>query len=475
MSAFKAGDLDAAIKNVSYYIGLVVRNPICTGKVLNAPDLDYLCEQVGKQIAANPSVVETSGDFCEKTCVYVVTKLQASGGHTRLLFNLIKAFPEYRHHVIATHLDSTSELEAVRALGALGHNVSFEAAPISPSYLSKATYLKYAIETMRPEKVFLLAHHHDSVAIVGALAQSYARPYFLHHADHHQALGLHIKRFIHVDLHRPGLHHCTNTLGIDACYLPLTSDPIEVSKLFNGQKSDVGCTTCTAARGNKIRPAYHIHYWEVIPQVLARTNGVHIHVGKLDIWIRGLVSLNLWKNKIPLNKFVYIPYAPSIIEILSKYNVGLYISSFPYAGALTIVEVMSAGVPIAVHKHAITPLLGSRDLAHPFAFEWSRPEQLYDFCASFSSAGALEAGKDATLHHNKYHNPNQIKRFFENAGSQCSETNDCEPGNAIDGCAIAETLFAESNLPSHLQTLLIRLLLDFRAMIFSLRTIFGKR
>ena len=44
-----------------------------------------------------------------------------------------------------------------------------------------------------------------------------------------------------------------------------------------------------------------------------------------------------------MERFIYMPWVPSVWKTLHDCRVDLYIASFPYGGGLTLIEAMGAG------------------------------------------------------------------------------------------------------------------------------------
>jgi hypothetical protein len=207
---------------------------------------------------------------------------------------------------------------------------------------------------------------------------------FNHHGDHHLCLGVNVSHLRHVDFHPMGYHHCRNKLRIDNLYLPLTFEdkhflPMESRPLAGG------ClTTSTAARFNKVEIPYYVSYLDLIPQILSSTGGRHIHIGRLTR--RGLKRIykNLDQLGVPRDRFVYVEWVPSVWEAMQKFQVDVYLASFPYGAGLTLIEVMGAGIPVILHQHIYSRVLSGIELAYPQAYRWADPEKLIAHLATLS-------------------------------------------------------------------------------------------
>jgi hypothetical protein len=299
-------------------------------------------------------------------------------------------------------------------IGQLAHlfggmpGLSFETAPRG-SRLARLQWLQERLRALRPAAVWLFNHHQDSVAVAAVQpGQGYQLKY-LHHGDHHLCLGVTLPYGEHYDPHPMGFRNCRDVLGrADNKYLPMA---VEVrTPAAPARESGPGpLVTCTAAGRNKIEHAYWPAYAEVIADVLAATGGTHIHVGRLSLPYRWQIRRALAGRGVPAGAFRYIPYVPSVAAMLVQEQVDLYIGSFPYPGARTLVEAMAAGVAVAAHDHSQHVFLAAMDMLPPGSCFWSQPEELLHFIASRDRGSLRELGRQARLHYEAHHTPTVMR------------------------------------------------------------------
>ena len=106
---------------------------------------------------------------------------------------------------------------------------------------------------------------------------------------------------------------------------------------------------------------------------------------------------------VPSSSFVYIPHVNSVWQTLKDHRVDVYLSSFPYAGARTLVEVLGAGIPVALHSHASTRFLSTLEMAPDGACIWRDMTELNDFLSHESRQTLSERGVRARQHYEKWH------------------------------------------------------------------------
>ncbi len=380
------GNIDQALCLIHDCVYKIITEPLCTSQVFGSKTLDDLCCHIGN---ANLSGIkqEIKGSIpCQlddPVFVYIVTKLDKSGGHTRVLEDFIKASRRGSHVILSTELDGKSDTNYLRKTIAQQVNLIIEKTP-KVNYQQRLTWLQKRILEIHPKKIYLFNHHQDSVAVAAIQPEMGLDAYFYHHGDHHLCLGVYLSHLKHIDPHPMGYSNCRHVLGIQNSYIPLTVDDKgdrseDIPFLNNGV-----LTTCTAARSNKIEIPYFVSYLDLVPKLLKATRGRHIHIGRLTPWALSQIRQGLKRYGIPQNHFTYTPWVPSVWKALHDYRVDLYIASFPYGGGLTLIETMGAGIPVALHKHIYSRILSCIDLAYPKAFSWRSPEELLEFCQTLT-------------------------------------------------------------------------------------------
>jgi hypothetical protein len=415
-SALARGDIDIALRLVHNLVERVVTEPICTAQVFASRDLDNLCMQIGRQnlhgltaLRVNPWPNRRTGSIV----VHLVSRLQRSGGHSRLTQDFINAQPEKNHLVLSTELGGQSDRNYYAEHFANYENVLFLCAPRG-NFATRLTWLQEILLFSTPEYVYLLNHHQDSVAIAALVPELVTKGSFIHHADHHLCLGVHLNHLVHVDLHPMGFHYCRDELGVANRYLPLTFEdkccvPMQTDFMHGG------ClTTATAARSNKVEIPYYVSYLDTIPDVLKATGGHHIHIGRLTPWGLRRIRSQMRKFGIPKERFVYIEWAPSVWQALQQHRVDVYIASFPYGAGLTLIEAMGAGIPVIMHKHMYSRVLSSLELAYPEAFRWDDPADLLRYLSLLLPHEIEHERKISRLHYEKFHSPEILRAYLKN-------------------------------------------------------------
>lgn len=380
------GNLDEALFSIHRLVDQIFCEPINTAQIFGSKLLDDLCQEIGavnwKKISCNevsqPNIGSQKSSI-EKTVIYVVSKLHASGGHTAVLADIIRLGPSTRSVILVTGISGVTDQASIQHRFNSVQNVSFEYAPRS-KHILKLDWLQRRILTLNPSDVWLFNHHQDSVAVAAVQPDAGYQVHFYHHGDHHLCLGVHLNYADHIDIHPMGYHYCRDKLNIkDNRYLPMAvkdmGDRPEMLPFKGGSR----LVTCTAAGFNKIEVPYFISYLKVIPELLKASGGKHIHIGRLTPLALKKIRSGMHKLGLHDSAFIYIPFVASVWKALHEHQVDIYITSFPYGGARTLIEAMGAGVPVAVHSHCTSRLLGTFDMAYKGALVWRNPDELYDF------------------------------------------------------------------------------------------------
>ena len=417
--ALDRGSINTALRLVHDFVERIVTEPICTAQVFASRNLDELCLRIGHRNLASliaPQFDRWPDRKDGPIVVYLVSRLQRSGGHSRLVQDFIRAQPGKAHLILSTGVGGPSDEDYFSKVYAGNARVQFMTAP-HKSLQSRLTWVQSMLAFSQPEHTYLLNHHQDCVAAAALVPEHGLKGSFLHHGDHHLCLGVHLDHLTHVDLHSMGYHYCRDVLSVDNRYLPLTFEDKHFAPVQTEFADGGHLTTATVARFNKIEIPYYVSYLDTIPRVLKVTGGRHIHIGKLTPWGLRAMRARMRKHGVAEDRLIYIEWTPSVWKSLQEHAVDVYIASFPYGAGLTLIEALGAGVPVIMHQHMYSRVLSALELAYPEAFSWADPEDLLAHLAALVPETLEREKRLSRLRYEEFHRPEILEAYLRDPGS----------------------------------------------------------
>lgn len=397
------GNHSDALDNVKEFIISVMNEQSTPGEVVGARKVDALCEIIGEDYFSRyfeAQLQEKPFKPIDDHIVIVCTGLYKYGGTTLVISDLANAHPDCRCTVIATNFldDMTAEDLELSRIDGSGANLV-----IAPAGNAEQK-LRWLIEQfldIAPSRIFLLNHHQDSVIVSGV------RPFvdrtnviFYHHADYNICLGVHMKGTIHVDPHNVGFYNCRNKEGLrDNVYVPLTVDDGNVNRVEATFIGSGELTTCSSGTYHKFRNFYLYPYPDLLVDRFQVRNGKHVHIGGISPAELAAIRQKLTDNGINAERFVHIPWTPSLWHTLVDQEIDLFIGSFPIGGARTTIEVMGAGIPILMPENYLSRFFSSRDIVYPDAFLWKYPADFAEVLRTVSAKSLKMHAKRSRAHY----------------------------------------------------------------------------
>ncbi len=415
-SALVQGKIERPLRLIHDFVERIITEPLCAARVFASRDLDNLCQRVGQYcFRKNHSTISSLQQTRRKRelIVYLVSRLQNSGGHLRLIIDLIRCQPGKDHLILATGIAGRTDEAYIERSFAHQDNFRFVAAP-QGNMEDRLIWLQKELMRCDADHVYLFNHHQDSVVVAAFVPELGLKGSFCHHGDHHLCLGVHLEHATHIDFHPMGYHYCHNQLGILNHYLPLTFEDKGGSPIETGFSAGGTLISATVARANKVEIPYYVSYLDLIPKILKLTGGYHIHIGKLTPWGLYRMRAGMRRHGVPNNRLIYIEWAASVWEVLQKYKVDVYLASFPYGAGLTLIEVMGAGVPVIMHQHMFSRVLAGLELAYPGAYCWTEPQKLLSYLSTLSPEQLRQQSKMARTQYETFHQPAILKKYLDN-------------------------------------------------------------
>lgn len=409
------GDIESALRMILSAVELILTEPLCNAQVFGSKVLDDLLIEIGENNRKFLPLDKSENFEFDNKKVYLVSSLRKAGGHSRLLAEYVLAQPAREHIIISTEFNEKSDFGGFKSAGNMGSNVKFKKCPTG-SLNKKLDWLQCELIKYRSCEINILSAHQDVVAIAAATLSDLSYVNFIHHSDHNLALGVYIRKFKHIDLHPMGFSICRNSLGIENIYLPLTF------KLSNNiaKHTHFGClVTATVAGFVKVEAPYCVSYVNAVPEILRATGGTHIHIGRLTLISIIRIRMLMLKYGIRQRRFKYLRYVESVSAALINSRVDVYVSSFPIAAGLTMIEVMSIGIPIILHNHIYSPILSAKELAYSGAFSWSKISELAEHLGSLTREKLAKEKVAARNFFLQYHQRSILESYFSGESVPC--------------------------------------------------------
>ncbi len=406
----KNGDIALALLSIQSFVWhAALKRESALGQVFSSRALDAVCQQIG---ALQPVPVSTA----RRGVVYLVTELQATGGHTRVVADLILADEATAASgepvtILVTDVVRQHNPATAGIFSQFGAQVE---TPPPGDHASVLAWLKGRLSALSPRVTRMVLHPFDSVAIAAAQPGLAGELVFLHNADHNLALGVTLAHSLHVDFHAKGFYNCRERQGVrDNVVWPLTApDSGPRAPLF----SAAPIRTCTCGGVEKFEPQfvrdlapYPFRYEALAPLIPATTGGTHVHVGPLSDDVLATINSGLDQLGLPRERFVHVPSVPSLWEALKALEIDVYVGSFPLGGGRSTVEAMGAGLPICIHANYRSIMLSVEMEVYEGALIWRTPEDLVRLLAGLTPEALAWHARAARAFYERHHHPSRLQ------------------------------------------------------------------
>jgi hypothetical protein len=368
------GELNLALGAIAASADALMRRDELIGHTLLLPQYDqYLCE-ISEAVAAR--VLREPLHPGTGCTLVVASETYSTGGHSRVVEDLCR-------HVDKPAIVLTDLFNRINSDGLGVAHLYRQAGDASVSLLPKGSLLDKTINllrlvaTLQPRQILILGHHQDVIPYAALASRQIKVPRsFIHHTDHHPALGCTIDAFQHVDLtHHVGAY-CSEALHRPVGYLPLHvadqgSKAHEVHELAD-------TSVVTSGNSHKYcREGAHAYRQIVLLSSLTVGGRFH-HIGALpDDWVAE-IRAHLQANGVDPTRFVHHGPVPSLWQALKGINADVYLTSAPVGGGRAAIEAQGCGYPVVYFQNPVAsqrPLFVT-EMFHAQAPKWSSLDQL---------------------------------------------------------------------------------------------------
>ncbi len=374
---------------------------------------DELLETIGQTLwssisADHPVTRPLQGNLILATVVF------PTGGHTPVIKDLAEALSEKPCGLWLTMAHRTGK--TYLADGALPRTGLAEVARIfdSSNPWECTRKMVESIAQLRPAKVFLLHHPNDCIAVVVAAAAAAmgCTLCLLHHSDAQPTCGLFLKNIQIVDFTPRVCAYTRTILNLPSAWVPLASpDPGSPLSDF---MSTGRLRTALSGSSWKVKAMSSPNYPKLVANILAQTEGTHIHIGPLSKKMKRAIDTQLHCKGLKPEQFQQIPKVQTLAGALYDYKIDLMLNTYPHGGARTAVEAMSAGIPMLWRSRYRELDLWYGQTRFPEAMIWREEDDLLTLLKGVDREWLQKQGDAARSWYLLQHHPSLWQQAFSN-------------------------------------------------------------
>lgn len=369
------GEMNLALGALAASVDELMRRDELIGHALLVPRYDQQLAEISAWIGARflRDDVQAQGEGCT---LIVASETYATGGHSRVIEDLCR-------HVARPAIVLTDLFNRING-GSLGVDYLYRQAgdasvTVLPkgSLLDKSVNLMRLVASMRPRHILILGHHQDVIPYAALACERLRVPRtFVHHTDHHPALGCTIDAFQHVDLTPHVRGFCADALARPVGLLPLYVPDQGCKPHVARELAEVSIVT--SGNPHKYSRGGPLAYGRIVLTACQTLGGAFHHIGALpDDWVEE-IRLGLAAQGLDAERFVYHGPVPSLWAALKDINADVYLTSAPTGGGRAAIEAQGCGYPMVFHR---TPAEAGRplfvtDVYQPSAPSWSTLAEL---------------------------------------------------------------------------------------------------
>lgn len=325
--------IEELLVTISRFIRSIALDERYVGKIIYCEAFDLLINQIASKFSKNYIPNLDKGNIP----VIVCTELYTYGGHSRIVEDLQYLYSNAI--VLCTSFNPFSTKTSFTISNGV-EGINSVVLPNDSAVNNTARLIK--ILNGIASEVFLVTHHHDTVANVAA--SSFLGPiYYIHHSDHRVSLGSSNTKFVHIDLVKNVYDNCCTHLNGCVQFWPQMVMDVGCKEFDYPLKEII---TCTSGSSNKFSWNGNLALPLIIANLLKDSSTIHYHVGHLSNDQLALIYSELNKSSIKNDRFVYITSVRSLWGFFKDFPVNVFIGSAPMHGLRTAIEAQGAGLPI---------------------------------------------------------------------------------------------------------------------------------
>ncbi|MGO9577742.1 MAG: glycosyltransferase [Terriglobales bacterium] len=362
------GEIERFLFRLSELVSKLLLFEPMKGRALYVPELDELARKASLMVAPDGNPPTNS-----KLLLHVATEVYPTGGHSRVIEDIVSALPEYRHVLVITGMHKSHPTLAI--LKSRYNQLNLKVHLLQCwSRSERARELSSLIGLLGPDAVLLLTHPHDSIANAGIAGHAARRVLFFHHADHQPSLGASRRDYVHVDL-TPECHAiCRSDSRPQASLLNLTVKDIGTLKVTE-RPSAIGAT---CGSPHKYLGSSEFSYAQLLEALFSSGINRVFHIGDMPASQKDQIRAEIAASGQDAGRIVFLPNTPALTVKLLELSPDFYFTSHPIGSGKATVEALSVGLPILFLCAASTPPL-------------LRPDMTFGTSVPVSSLGQIPA------------------------------------------------------------------------------------
>ncbi len=351
-SKWKQGDLEGVLAHACQMASKYASVRSHAG-VLYIPQLDSIIKSVGDEIRKRQFM--RRGTVSQGVVLHVASLLYTIGGHTRVIEDMARVLPEYRHILVVTDLYSL--YENARRTGKpveepiLGR---FDQFPMEvmfvrgSSFTEKAANLMEMIAAIAPRAISLMVHPEDGIAYSAVCGESAPKVIFVHHTDHSPGLGATRADYMHIDT-SPECHKtCIRSIShARSDYFGVATRDYGVVQPRNDLGSGRGLTVVTCGSWPKYidRPGVFT-YRELLVALFKGGVQQVTHISNIPEVEQTRLRQFLSASGIEPERLQFVLCVPVLAEALLELSPDFYLDAHPVYSGRAVTEAMSVGLPV---------------------------------------------------------------------------------------------------------------------------------
>jgi hypothetical protein len=377
---------ESALREIFFYSYIVFLDPIKNKNYKSSYFFDnLLCklsDSFRKSKLYNKKIYSTynlpSVNF---ELIIFCSKYQRTGGHSRIIDDVIDKNPGKKILVLSSELYGDSDHEYFNFKYAQNPKRIINFYP--SKYLSSIDKLKFfstMFDKYSKNEIYLLNNNSDPILLSAInYKKNNANIIYIHHGDYAFSLGATLK-FTHYDLNKMQSKCCSNydfySHKIYNLYdLSDFKSNLNIKKYgykFNSLSNPTKINFVVVGNYNKFFPSFFmtdlLRFYLI---VLKKNNNEIFFIGKIPFFVKVFFKFSLLLNKINPNRAIFIDYSSDLYQTFNDIEAHVYVTSFPIFGGLSLLSALSFGLPVLIRGGHKNYFSGIPYLRHNSYLSWS--------------------------------------------------------------------------------------------------------